>query len=248
MAGLVLDPRDQGGADLSRKGGGVLANLEALRHRHGWLSELAGKEVSLETASSLMIHRGSARDLREILPLAAVDFPPEELLPPGTCEGLMSRGRYHLLVAHPASEMRLAGYAFVFTPKSEKTAWLDLMAVPSSLRCSGYGGELFEALFRRFLKRGHLGMFIEVEIPNSKDSEERRNQERRLAFYRRHGAQVLDVPYQLPTLAGSLPMLLMFRPAPGLGVLPGMVIQRTICEAFDYIHSDVPHRGAVWAS
>ncbi len=195
-----------------------------------------------------MVRKGSVRDLHEVLPLAAADFPPEELLPPGACVDLMARGRYQLFVAYHGVAMGLAGYAFVFTPKSEKTVWLDLMAVPRPLRNAGFGGELFEAVFRRFLKRDHLGMFIEVEIPSSKDPETRRNQERWLAFYQRHGAQVLDVAYQLPTPAGSLPMLLMFRPAPGLDVLPGMTIQKTICEAFDFIHSDVPHRGAVWAS
>ncbi len=90
---------------------------------------------------------------------------------------------------------------------------------------------------------------VEVEIAESPEPITRREQERRIAFYQRIGAHILQVPYRLPsTEADGLPMHLVFRPSPGIHILPQDQIQSAVATAYDYVHRDIPHRDVVLKS
>jgi len=174
------------------------------------------------------------------------DFPAAERKSLAHIRQLMMKGRYRLLLAHDPDRRADVGYAFVFEPAAPKVLWLDYMAIYPRCQGAGYGSALFTEIAR--LGEGGLGVLLEVERPDSGEHKLRRDQERRIAFYRRLGAEPLGVDYRLPTVDGSLPLHLYFKPSPGVTMLSKEDIRAAIAAAFDYIHSDMPHRGALLQS
>lgn len=102
--------------------------------------------------------------------------------------------------------------------------YLAALAVDSRQRCQGTGSQLYRDLLAHMREASRLrgqdfaGMMFEVENPiDATDSADRAIRERRLAWYQRLGAKVLDVPsYVQPSLGEGLPeipFLLLFHPA-----------------------------------
>jgi hypothetical protein len=86
-----------------------------------------------------------------------------------------------------------------------------------------------------------IGMFLEVERPDAPESQQRK----RIRFYERLGAKKLYIDYQFPTIDGPYPMYLFFKPSQTTTILPKESIKAAVLDAYDYIHSDVPNKGAI---
>jgi len=116
------------------------------------------------------------------------------------------------------------GLAIVHMLREPPVLFLVYLAISPELRSRHIGTDLFEKVWAegaeryRELGRRPVGIVWEVDIPELAPGEQEIRQSRcRIAFFTRLGAQILSGPYFQPPVNGiaSVPMLLMFRPAPG---------------------------------
>jgi GNAT superfamily N-acetyltransferase len=196
--------------------------------------------------NDMAVVEGQPADLDPVFQRFEKDFPSAERMERSHLEWLLSQGSYRMLLAQHRGFDALIGYAFVYEPETPAMIWLDYMAIDERFQNAGYGTFLFHTLALR--RPDGWGVFVEVEIADSPDPTTRRDQERRIAFYQRLGAHILPVPYRLPTEAGSLPMHLVFWPAPRLHILRQDQIKSAVATAYADIHSDIPHRDRVLKS
>lgn len=153
------------------------------------------------------------------------EFPQNELKTYDQFLTLIEAGQYDVLLA---CNPEVVGYALVFRAEKSKQIWLDFIAILPEHQSKGYGSVFFEAI-RRYYGPTYKGMVFEVEIPDGIQN----NQERRIAYYKRLGSEILPVQYALPTESGPFPMHLMYVGEPISN------IQLTVREAFDYIHREI---------
>jgi len=116
------------------------------------------------------------------------------------------------------------GLATTHVLKNPPAVFLVYLAVARAERSRGTGGELLKSAWEsgavHLSAQGlqPLGLVWEVDPPEADavDAEARR---RRVAFFQRHGGQLLDRPYLQPPVNGTtpIPMSLMFRPGEGEG-------------------------------
>jgi len=120
---------------------------------------------------------------------------------------------HHLLAAQ--QEGHFVGLAHYVLIPEHHLAWLWMFAVMPEVRNRGVGTTFYGEIVGR-LPVGTVAMLLEVERPDLASTEaERRLAERRIAFYRRQGARLLEGvhyvqsvgPHQLP-----LPMHVMLHP------------------------------------
>ncbi len=112
----------------------------------------------------------------------------------------------------------LSGLAVVFVLRGPSVAFLEYLAVAEEQRNAGVGGALLDYLLGAVALGGIRGIVFEVERPEDAVGAERVLRERRIAFYRRHGASHVDgaTSYRAPNLehAGvTEPYSLMWIPA-----------------------------------
>lgn len=193
------------------------------------------------------IIEGTVTDLKEIYARFMNDFQPSELKDLEHLEMLMGKKKYKLLLARHKIFGEIVGYALVFELDSQKALWLDYMAIDPKFQASGYGTLLFNRIAES-KHEGIVGMYMELEYPDSADEAVKADQQRRIKFYERLGAKKLGFNYKLPTKKGGFPMMLYFRPTPNVKMLPKEQIQETVAAVYDYIHTDIPDREAMLAS
>jgi hypothetical protein len=108
--------------------------------------------------------------------------------------------------------------------KNPPAIFLVYLATTKKLRGRGCGGELLEYAWQtghqRLSDNGYnaTGLVAEVDAPDeSDDAEEKHFRERRIAFFARHGVELLQRSYVQPAVDGitTVPMRLIFRPAEG---------------------------------
>jgi len=110
--------------------------------------------------------------------------------------------------------------------KNPPAVFLVYLATTRKLRGRGCGGELLEYAWKtgsqKLSNEGYqaTGLIAEVDSPDeSDDAEEKHFRERRIAFFARHGVELLSRSYVQPPVDGitTVPMRLIFRPAEGYG-------------------------------
>lgn len=190
--------------------------------------------------NDIEIIEGRINELKEIYPMFKRDFAADERKDYDHLEKLMQRGKYKMLLAKHKAFDEIIGYAFVYEVEDHKAKalWLDYMAIDMKFQNAGYGTLLLNKI-AEMKQDGNLGIFIEIETPNSKDEATRLEQERRIKFYERLGAKRLEFNYQLPTNNGGFPMYLYFKPLPSVRMLTREHILSSISSTFNYIHFDV---------
>lgn len=108
--------------------------------------------------------------------------------------------------------------------KNPPAVFLVYLATKKVLRGRGSGGELLEYAWesgrQKLSEHGFpaTGLVAEVDAPEqSDDREEKHVRERRIAFFARHGAELLSRAYTQPAVDGTttVPMRLVFRSAQG---------------------------------
>jgi GNAT superfamily N-acetyltransferase len=120
---------------------------------------------------------------------------------------------HHLLAAQ--REGVFVGLAHYVEAAEHHLAWLWMFAVSPETRNQGIGATIYADVVRR-LPAGTIAVLIEVERPDLAHTEaERRFAERRIAFYRRQGAQLLGGVHYVQSVGPHqppLPMCVMIHP------------------------------------
>ncbi len=96
------------------------------------------------------------------------------------------------------------GY-FTFLELPDKTILVDYIAIFKEFHSKGYGSKTFECIKTEL---SYQGCYLEVEKENPQDI----NTIRRINFYKKLGAKLLDINYIYPNIEGGLPMDLYFMP------------------------------------
>jgi GNAT superfamily N-acetyltransferase len=162
---------------------------------------------------------------RQAFEIYETSFPIEERDPVERIADAMRRIQKkniaHFLAAVDAG--RVIGLVMYSYYKKERLGFLFYMATDLDLRGRGLGSWMFKQTIRRLEEDAHflvgeppLGMFWEVERPlDAADEAERILRERRIRFYQRNGAVLMDwIDFTAPPLGEDLPPVpyyLMFR-------------------------------------
>jgi GNAT superfamily N-acetyltransferase len=146
------------------------------------------------------------------LDLYETAFPPEErILVSAFVEMLQQKeaGRtmdVELLAAINASH-ELVGVAFYDIHPQWGLATLWYMAVNSHIRSQGLGSQIYQEIIQRAKAAGCQAMFFEVEIPELAHTPETKAlAERRICFYQRNGAKILQVIRYLQSVGWHQPV------------------------------------------
>lgn len=132
------------------------------------------KNLSIEEIASLYKNRIRA------------DFPRRERRPLFLIRKLYAEGRYACLALEEGGD--IAAYATFLCDGEVSGVLLDYFAVDERLRGNGVGSRFFAMLPAHWQEKG--GILLECERPGAaKNEAEKKNRERRIAFYRRGGAQ-----------------------------------------------------------
>ena len=108
---------------------------------------------------------------------------------------------------------RLAGLAIFYQLAGLEVEYLDYLAVDPARRSQGIGSRLLDRVVAE-LQPSRLGLFFEVEPLAGSAGAERALRQRRIDFYLRHGARLVDCApgFRAPARGGPLPYTLMWRP------------------------------------
>lgn len=151
-------------------------------------------------------------DLRQVYDqLIAPNFPAHELSSFADIAEGFATGHLDLMVARQDGE--LAGSAIASWFESTDIMLLAYLAVSSRVRGGGVGGRLLRASLDTWQERFRPQLIIgEVEDPRANPAHPQfGDPKRRWAFYRRHGARLIDANFTMPRLfaeAPDAPMLL----------------------------------------
>ncbi|CEG25707.1 GNAT family N-acetyltransferase [Bacillus sp. B-jedd] len=187
--------------------------------------------------------KGSIQDLQKVYPRFTEDFAPEEQKSYRQLESLLKEGNYQLLFAKDNTIEQIIGYAFIYEFATVPAIWIDYIAIHEEHRGGGYGSLFFKKIAD--YRQNGIGVFLEVEIPEAEEGENRTIQLRRISFYERLGANKLDVPYLLPTINGGFPMYLYFKSTDRVNILRKEQIQAAITEVYKQIHSDLENTASI---
>ena len=153
-------------------------------------------------------------------------FPANEREPRSVILESLSRGVGLTICAR--REGHTVGLAIAHLLREPAVVFVVYLAVVPELRSQRLGSSLFEEMWMQAAKRyaeqrsAALGMVWEVDIAERAASEqEMQKRRRRIAFFGRLGGRMLAHAYFQPPVDGvtSVPMQLMYRPAPG-GLVP----------------------------
>ncbi|ERJ11912.1 GNAT family N-acetyltransferase [Haloplasma contractile] len=196
--------------------------------------------------NDITIVKGDIEDLKRLYTNFERDFPQNERKSLEHLQMLMQKKKYKLLLAKHRVFNEVIGYALIYKVEELKILWLDYMAIDEIYQNAGYGTLLFNKILNSE-KKGLVGMFLEVEIPDANNPELCKEQERRIKFYERLGSKRLTINYELPTNEGGVPLHLYFKPTSNIRVLPKDQIKDVISSTFNYIHTDVKNRDAIFS-
>jgi ribosomal protein S18 acetylase RimI-like enzyme len=157
-------------------------------------------------------------------------------LPQQRLSELLVGGRYQLFSYADRDEVQ--GAALVYFGEVLPFAWLDYFAIRADLRGRGLGGELFREIVNVAKKHDLDWMLLEVDDDREGALQHKRLCARRIEFYRRLGAKLLqNVPYKFPSaFAEPLPMRLMAYQLGAGAVLSRNTLNQIVGEVFMSIH------------
>ena len=159
-------------------------------------------------------------------------FPPSELKSRAAFETLISGDNYDFgVVCGGCGEM--LSYYTCYIVESMKIGLLDHFAVVKKMHSKGIGGNVLKFIREHYSNL--KGLILEVEKPEPENP----NTIRRVNFYKRCGAYMLDMDYLLPAPGNTaVPMALMFL---NCGNFSGIISKEEIISAlkpvFENLHA-----------
>ncbi len=183
----------------------------------------------------------SGNEFRTIEQIYERVFPPAERRP--LRDVLQANSRSWL--AHRRTD--IVGFALAAVLKETNTALLQYIGVAPDTQSHGVGTSLLHEMYRDFAMTGVDAILLEIEDPDSPGADHRTV--RRLAFYRRWGAERLACMnrYYIPDMTDPghrLSMLLLWRPLETSPQPSGTALKSILTDIFmnEYAHiADMQH-------
>lgn len=195
----------------------------------------------LPPEEKLRLSLGSHEDLAMIHDLIRKQFPREEIYQIRDFIQMVNKDKYKILLYRRESDDALIGYATTYSMPTSQTVWLDLFAILPDYQGMGYGQRLFQAVYQKYCGMFD-GLLLCAERVDPDDPEKAEVQRRRLAFYKKAGAHVLQTDFLLPTENGEFPMHLLFKPKRGMPELPRESQLQMVRDMFEYCYGHIKHR------
>jgi GNAT superfamily N-acetyltransferase len=178
------------------------------------------KATALHITRRLLLDATLAEQIR---PIYLTSFPPEERDDFDDIVAGIHAGHLWLFTAERAG--RLAGFAITMPLAGTDVHLFDYLAVAEESRSDGVGSALIQTIVDTLRADGGTsGLLLEVESDEADLPIDRALRQRRLRFYERHGASVIEaaLSYRAPNLAGpgSVPMKLLWLPLSGTAGAP----------------------------
>lgn len=189
--------------------------------------------------NNVTIRMGKKAEFWDIYEFMKKQFPANELKSFNMIERLLDGGAYKMFVIENTmlkGEDKYIGYAFAYEIPEYKSLWLDYLAIRDIYQNSGYGSLLFNKI-QSLVGGNEYNIFMELEKPGDSPAGSVRN--RRINFYKKHGAAALDLIYKLPTPDGGMDMQLMCKPYTHGAILNKELLDAVISKSLSIIHEDL---------
>lgn len=169
-------------------------------------------------------------DFPEAFQIYLDSFPPSERQPEDIIQERLANQIYQWFVAKV--DEKVVAIALLYDLKGTDFILLDYLGTDKKYQGRGIGTELMNHIIKLAIA-SQKTLVIEVEHPDSDENAEEKR--RRVKFYQRIGAKILNnVRYLLPPLSGELPteMLLMVVPEYPGGKLSGSLVKQLIQQLY----------------
>ncbi len=185
--------------------------------------------------TSLKVKNGVhlAQEIKQFREIYLDSFPPSERIEFETLVRTISQRERWFYGAYWGQ--KLVGFAVVLPLDSNDIYLLEYLAVDKELRGQGIGSFLLREVTHRLSEKNALGLVLEVEAIRQSVGENEKLRKRRISFYRRNGAEIVECApnYRAPNLAdgGSIDMRLMWLPL-NMQRLDGVRLRNCIRDIF----------------
>jgi len=189
----------------------------------------------------MTIELGTEKDFELVYADMLRQFPPNEMKSKEAFLELLRGGDYDLGLVRDNTRQVLA-YFMCYRIKGFKFGLLDHFAVLKEFQNKGIGRQALDAIVEYY--RNLKGLILEVERPNILEPDTIR----RVRFYKRAGAYMLDIRYILPGNPSFIPMELMFlNCGKSVGRIDILLIKSALKVVFDTVHAGFANAKDVWA-
>jgi GNAT superfamily N-acetyltransferase len=162
----------------------------------------------------------------------------EAQLPEQRFHDLLAAGRYQLFAYSEGDDVQ--GVALVYLSEERGFAWLDYFAIRSDMRGQGLGSDLFRDIVQAAGEQSSARDWLLFEVDDDYEGNPEREIDcaRRVRFYRRLGARLLEnVAYKFPSALGEpIRMRLMGYRLHETASLTSGDLKRVVADVFSHIH------------
>jgi len=111
--------------------------------------------------------------------------------------------KYHLYLVK--EDNLTIGFALVCELPDEKVSLLDYMVINDSFQRKGIGSKLLQYCIDSMQSKNFLGLLLEIQLEDVRDSDERKIRKDRIRFYKKFGAKTFEnVEYYIPPQSGNI--------------------------------------------